>query len=176
MSSLTRLVINSTASAEQFKGNCNLAPGGLPAANNFADYLSGLIGGTIPGASLSFKVGAVQATGTVTISSMVADDTVTVAGVVLTAKAADGTGANFIISGSPTNSGTAAALAAKINAYAPFAGIVTATALNAVVTVTAVVPGLIGNAVGLAISAHGSVSGALLTGGTDGTAYSVDLS
>lgn len=176
MSSLQRLVITSSGTTADFKSLCDFSPGGLDAANNFVDYVSGLTGGAILGAYLAFKVGAVEASGTITFSSFAADDTITVAGVTLTAKASGATGPQFNIGVSPTNNGTAAAAAAKINSYAPYAGVVTASALANVVTVTAAVPGLIGNGLGLVISAHGSVSGALLTGGDDGTAYNIDLS
>lgn len=174
MSSLQRLVITSNGTTADFKSVCDLSMGGLDAAQSFLNYIGSLQGGDNM-AKLEFQVGSVQATGTITFSSFAADDTITVAGIVLTAKASGATGAQFNIGASPTDNGTAAAAAAKINAYSPFSGIVTATSLLNVVTVTCVVPGLVGNGLGLAISAHGSVSGALLTSGSDGTAYSIDL-
>jgi hypothetical protein len=111
---------------------------------------------------------AVQASGTVTLSSHVATNTVTINGVVFTAVASGATGNQYNVG---TDTVTAANLAAAINASvsAAVAGLVTATSSGAVVTVTAVTPGLLGNLVTLAISANGSVSGANATGGTQGT-------
>ena len=109
---------------------------------------------------------AVQATGTVTFSSVVATDTVSIGGVTFT--------------GSNTSSGTsqfrtgsgdtvaAASLASVIGQNTTTNKLVTATSQGAVVTITAIQPGTSGNFITLAISAHGSVSGATLTGGSVG--------
>lgn len=108
------------------------------------------------------------ATGTITLASMVATDTVTVNGVTFTCMASGAVGNQFNVGGTDTL--TAVALAAAINASAT-AGIntiVTATSALAVVTVNALYPGYLGNAVTLAISAHGSVSAARLAGGDNG--------
>lgn len=114
---------------------------------------------------------AVFATGTITLSSFVATDTVTIAGVVLTCVASGATGAQFNVGGTDTL--TAVALAAKINAYTPTNQIVSATSALGVVTLTCLVPGTIGNLVTTAISAHGSVSGGgLLASGALATTYS----
>jgi hypothetical protein len=171
MASFQRLVITSAGTLADFKSLCDLTPGNLPAMNNFVDYLTGVIGGGIQGASFAFKVGATKATGTITFSSLANNDTITVAGVVLTAKTSGATGAQFNLGADDT--AAAANAVTLINSIASLSGIVTATSNLAVITVTAAVPGTVGNGLGLAISAHGSVSGALLTTGSDGTAYSV---
>lgn len=107
----------------------------------------------------------VQATGTVTLSSFAADDTVTIAGQVFTAKVSP-SGANQFALGAD-DTAAAAALAAKVNAHTSLTGVCTATSALGVVTVTAAIVGLIGNRIGLAISAHGSVSAATLASGTN---------
>lgn len=111
----------------------------------------------------------VQATGTITLSSSVSTDTVTINGTVFTQVASGATGNQFNHGASDTI--TAANLAAAINASATaiIAYNVIATSSAAVVTITSRELGSVGNLMTLAISAHGSVSGANLTGGTDGT-------
>ena len=112
---------------------------------------------------------AVQASGTVTLSSMVAADTVTVNGTVFTCVASGATNNQFNVGASDTI--TAANLAAAINSSttAAFRNLVTASSSAAVVTVVSNPEGVLGNAITLAISAHGSVSGATLTGGVQAT-------
>jgi phage tail sheath gpL-like len=116
----------------------------------------------------------IQSTGTVTFSSFVADDTVTINGVVFTGKVSPSTTSEFAIGSSNTE--CAANFAAKINAsaLAHIVNVVTAASALAVVTLTAVQPGLAGNQYTLAISAHGSVSAARMASGTDGTEAAVN--
>jgi phage tail sheath gpL-like len=111
--------------------------------------------------------GGVQATGTVTLSSMVANDTVTINGTTFTCVNSGATGNQFNKGGTDTI--TAANLAAAINASATAQVVnnVVATSALTVVTVTCKEVGTIGNLCTLAISGDGSVSGANLTGGTD---------
>lgn len=108
----------------------------------------------------------VTATGTITFSSVVATDTVTIAGTVFTGSDTPSTSVQFL-TGS-TDTASAASLAAKINAHTTVGKYVSATSSGAVVTISCIVPGLIGNLITLAISAHGSRSGATLAGGTEG--------
>lgn len=129
---------------------------------------------------------------TITLSSMVSGDTVTINGIVFTCRATPTGGLNidFQLGGSDTD--TASNLAAKINNHPSMVG-VTATASAGVVTlnnvgasltvsnsanatvaskitvITILTPGQIGNLCTLAISAHGSVVAP--TGGTEGTEY-----
>lgn len=116
----------------------------------------------------SVAVNGVLASGTVTLSSSVATDTVTINGTVFTEVASGATGNQF--NHGSTDTITAANLAAAINASATaiVKNVVSATSAAAVVTITSKEQGTIGNLGTLAISAHGSVSGANLTGGTDG--------
>lgn len=113
---------------------------------------------------------AVSATGTITLASMVAADTVTIGGVVLTAVASAPTSIQFVVG---TDTVTAANMAATINALPALNQMVRATSAAGVVTLTCLVPGTIGNLVTLAISAHGTVSGSgKLTSGAQSTTYS----
>lgn len=111
--------------------------------------------------------GQTRASGTVTLSSFAAADTVTINGTVLTGSATPSGTAQFLTTGGDTV--VAAALALCINNNPTLDGQVIATSAAAVVTVTCVVAGLLGNLCTLAISAHGTVSGAVMTGGTEGS-------
>lgn len=118
--------------------------------------------------------GGVQASGTLTLSSFVANDTVTINGVVFTGKASPASNVEFLIGADDT--ATAVNLAAKLNSTsAPnkILNVISATSALGVVTITMLESGQIGNLGTLAISAHGSRSGANLTGGTDGTMVSL---
>ena len=88
---------------------------------------------------------SVKATQIFTCATVVADNTLTIAGVVLTAKASPSGQAQFLRSAD--NTVQAAAIAACINANTNLSGIVTATSSAAVVTVTASLPGPLGNLV-----------------------------
>lgn len=139
-----------------------------------AEYLDRLVNGSSNLNSGRLVTGAVKATGTITFSSLAAADTVTINGVVFTARVSP-SGANEFALGA-NDTAAAANLAAKINA-SPLAGIanvVTATSALGVVTLQCVVPGLVGNAVTIAISAHGSVSGSgRLTSGAEASITSI---
>lgn len=135
--------------------------------NNLINLLEGLATGARNLGSLAVTIDdgdEVSASGTVTFSSIADGDTVTVAGVVFTAKASGASGnAQFNIGASDSTAATA--FAAKVNAHPSLTNVASAAATNAVTTITAAVSGPIGNLVSLAISAHGSVSGANLTSG-----------
>ena len=175
--SLQRLIINSDLSAAGFGSVCDLSPGQLPAANNFLNYIAGLTGGDYM-ALLSFNVGAVQATSTFTFASTgpTNGQTCTICGVTFTAVTSGATGNQFNIDATPAN--VAANLATAINAAASMSGIITATSLLGVTTLTAVVPGKIGNglvAANVNLSNTTVASFLAVNTASDGTAYSVDL-
>lgn len=174
MSSLQRLVITSDLTAAGFKSVCDLAPLQLPAANNFIDYLGGVCGGNYM-AKLEFKVGAVQATGTLTVSAggSTNNQACTIGNVTLTGKTSSTANNEFSISA--TAATQAANMAAAINASTTMAGIVTATAALGVVTITSVVPGLLGNGLQLSAGNLANVSLGAFASGADGTSYTVDL-
>ena len=120
-------------------------------------------------ATIDARFSATAASGTVTLAACAAADTVTINGLVFTASSTPAGEVQFEIDGDDT--ADAAALAAKINACTDtkIAGVVTASSALGVVTITAVVPGLSGNAITLASSngTRAAVSGARLTGGAE---------
>lgn len=129
------------------------------------DYMHYICGGVHSG-RVTLATTAVQATGTVTFSSVVATDTVTIGATVFTGSNTSSGTAQFRTGGTDTTAATS--LAAVINANATTSALVTATSSGAVITITAQVPGLIGNFFPIAISAHGSVSGSgKLTSGSE---------
>lgn len=175
--SLQRLIINTgDLTSDGFKSVCDLAPGQAVAANNFVDYLSGVTGGNYM-ALLSFNVGAVASVGTVTFASTGPADTQTgtLFGVTFTAVASGHTtgAANFTRSDTPAT--VATNFATAVNEYVPFNGMVSASAALGVVTVTASVPGKIGNGLKMASVSWANTVVVTPVGGLDGTAYSVDL-
>lgn len=127
-------------------------------------------GGNTGATTISVRNTGVKASATVTCATTIANDTVTINGVVFTAVAGVAGANQYSIDGA-TNTLDAAALAAAINASvsAGIVGIVTATSNAAVVTVSAAVPGKIGNAITLASSdgATLAVSAARLAGGSE---------
>ena len=173
--SLQRLVINTgTLTADGFKSVCNLAPGDLPALQNLENYLGALAGGNQM-ALIEVKVGAVQAAGILTVSSTGSsnDETCSICNVTFTAKTSDATGNQFNISTTPATQ--AANMIAAINASSDLTGKVVASAgTTGQVVITSVVPGLLGNGLQLSESLT-NVALTAFTGGTDGTAYSLDL-
>lgn len=172
--SLQRVIINTGAlSADGFKSVCNLSMLGLDAANNFLSYIGALCGGNQM-AQLDFQVGAVQATATITSTgAAVAGETMTLANVTLTAVAADPGQNEFVPSA--TVGTQAANIAAAINASDDLAGLVTAVAVAGVVTVTSVVPGLVGNGLQIADVDLANVTVGVFENGADGTSYVLDL-
>lgn len=135
-----------------------------------AKTLLALASGHRPGSTtITVRNTGVAATGTVTCAAAAAADTVTINGVAFTAVAGAAGANQFSIDG--TDTADAAALAAAINASstAGISGIVSATSDGAVVTVSCMVPGKVGNAITLASSSGVTlaVSGAKLTGGSE---------
>lgn len=115
---------------------------------------------------LSDDTAQARASGTVTVASIQADDTITINGVTLTGKASPSGESQFDSDGSDTV--VATAIAACINTNSSLTGIVTASSSAGVVTVSAFQKGLMGNAITLASSdgTRLAVSAARLAGGT----------
>lgn len=174
MSSLTNIVMTSPLDAAGLKSVLNFAPGGLPALNNFIDFLGGTAGGLRP-ASLAFKVGAVQSTGTLTVATggSANNQQMSVCNVLFTAKTSGATGNEFNISATAATQATN--MAAAINASANLSGKVTALASLGVVTITAVQPGLMGNGLNLDEGSLANVTKSAFAGGADGTAYTLNF-
>lgn len=114
------------------------------------------------------RVGGVSASGTVTFASLANNDTITVGSQVFTAKTSGATGTNQFNLGA-NDTAAATAFASAVNANPSLVGVVTATSALAVTTIAAVAQGPTSNMIALAISAHGSVSGAFLSGGVSAT-------
>lgn len=140
------------------------------AAEKIVKYAKDVVSGARP-AAVKTRTNAVKASGTITLSSHVATDTVTVNGITFTCVASGATGNQYNVGG--TDALTAVELAAALNANTTLDGMIYATAASGVVTVTALDPGEMGNAMTLAISAHGSVSAARMSGGTNGATETI---
>jgi len=171
--SVQRIVIDTAITADDFKSVCPLAALGIPALQSLEQYFAMLQGGLQSTTSLKVLVGAARAAGTVTFSSTGPTDsqTMTICGVTFTAKTSGASGNEFNISATPAT--VATNLKTAINASTSLAGIVTATSALGVVTITAVVPGTIGN--GLVVNV-GTLSNTVVVtpaGGSDGTEYSL---
>lgn len=128
---------------------------------------------------------------TILLSAFVAADTVTVNSVVFTGKTTPAAGTREEFAIGTSDAITAANLCAAINNSLRVPGVVAtvssatvtlnyigtltvansahATVTSTITVVTSLIPGQLGNLCALAISAHGSVSGAVMTGGTEGT-------
>lgn len=132
------------------------------------DYFKMFTSGIRP-AVIQCKVNAAKASGTITFSSIAAADVVTINGVAFTAKTSGAVGlTEFNIGADDT--AAAANAAAVFNLHTTLDGMVVATSALGVVTITALVPGELGNGITTVISAHGTAGGARLTGGTNGDA------
>lgn len=139
---------------------------------SLAVYLNKLVAGC-GSASVDMRInriGGVAASGTVTLSSFANNDTVTIGNQVFTAKTSGASGNNQFNLGAD-DTAAAAALAVKVNAHPSLTNVISAVSALGVVTVSAVPLSASGNMFGLAISAHGSVSGAYMTGGVAATSY-----
>jgi hypothetical protein len=99
---------------------------------------------------------------------MVANDTMTINGIVFTAVGTAASALSFSIGGTPTI--TAANAVAKINLDSTLDGMIIATSVTSVITIEALVPGELGNALTIANSANATASAARLAGGTNGDA------
>ena len=110
-----------------------------------------------------------SADGAVTITSYAnllsgGADTITVAGVAFVAQAGAAVLGEATFQAATSNNATAASLAAQINAHATSSALVTAAAVNAVVTITAKAGGTGGNSIGVSLTEGGSGTGATLSG------------
>jgi hypothetical protein len=124
--------------------------------NAIAAYFQQMVGGTVS-SSVVLQTTGVAAAGTVTFSSFTTGDTVTVGATTLTGSAgAPANESEFNVSGN--DAADAVAFAACVNAHSVLSKYLSAAkTATATVTLTSLVPGVIGNGLALAISAHGSV-------------------
>jgi hypothetical protein len=171
--SLVTIILDSDQPADAFRSQCNLAPLKIPALNNFLNYIAGVTGGQY-NASLTFYTGSVQASGTITVAAggSANNQTMTICGVTFTAKTSGATGNQFNISA--TAATQAANMVAAINASANLSGIVVASRVGAVVTLTAVVPGVIGNGLVMANVDLANVTVVSFVSGSNGTTFVIN--
>lgn len=173
--SFQRLIITTDLTADGFKSVCDLSPLQLPAANNFENYIAALTGGNQM-AKLDFNVGAVQATASITSTGTAGNnETMKLCNETLTAKSSGAVPANGEFNVSATVGTQATNIAAAINAMPELQSLVSAVANAGVVTVTALVPGAIGNGLECADVNLANVAVAGFANGSDGTNYIVDL-
>ena len=136
-------------------------------------YFTGLSDGAFYFTSVLENVGAVQSTGIVAFSSTgpVADETMSLANNIITARVAATPGLlEFTRSNTPSVDATN--LAALINTHSAFVGIVTASANAGNVTITAVIPGTIGNSIQLS-EAMTNTAVTPFSAGTNGTSVTL---
>lgn len=110
-----------------------------------------------------------SATGIITVSSYAnlvsgTDDAITIGGHVFTAQTGSVTPGDTTFQAATSNDATAASLAAQINAHAATAALVTASVVNAVVTLTAKESGFGGNDITLTYTDNDTNIGAVLSG------------
>lgn len=184
MGSVLNVQISTARPDEFLEQNFETVTGNVVIAQRLADYVTRIMSGnelayssTVP-PSIAFSVqgNQVQASATLTGTSVIATDAVVINGVTFTCVASGATGNQFNVGASDAL--TMAALAAAINASvtAKIAGYVTATSLLTVTTVTAVAYGLSGNMFTIT-SNDGTIvasgSGFLTGGAADATAQTI---
>ena len=174
--SLQRLIINTGSLTEDgFLSKVNLASGPQESAISLSEFVAALPAG-FNSSLLSLNTGAVQASATITSTGTAANtETMTLCKETLTAVTSGAVPADGEFNISAVVATQAASIAAAINAVVALQGIVTATSALGVVTVTAVVPGLIGNGLEAVDVNLANVAVADFSGGLDGTAHSIDL-
>lgn len=181
MSSLQTLIMNLTDSTATFLSYSPLGnTKGDPRTNAdaFRNYWKRLAHGDSCG-TFSFYTGAAKGTAVVTVSAggSMADETMVVCGVTFTAKASGATGNQFNISATAATQATN--MVTAFNASTDLTGIVTAANALGVITLSAAVPGKIGNALVVTESLTNvavTTSFASAATGSNGTIYTVDLS
>lgn len=129
--------------------------------------------GPIYGGTVDVQTGSadpVAASNTLTLASVIATDTVTIGGVTFTFTSSPSAETDVEVDGA-TDADDAEALKAAINAHSTLSQVVVATRSSAVVTVTALQKGVVGNFITLAQSG-GTItiggSGSALESGTGG--------
>lgn len=173
MASQARLDLSVPVSAATLNAWLRLVPGRSPESlQRISSYFAGIAGGPLSGSCI-VTTGVVNATATITSTGIAtAADTVTVANVELTAVASGAVPADGEWNVSAVVATQAASIALAINSVPDLAGIVTATSNAGIVTVTAVVPGVMGN--GLAMSeAADNVTVTQFANGADGDSETV---
>lgn len=151
---------------------------GWEAVKRIARYLWGIGNGANTNSSVVAQDGVSAASGTLTLASVLAGTVVRVNNVPFTAVSSGATGDQFNVGGTNAEDATSLAAAITASATAGVSGVVTASASDNVVTVTAQDSGLHGNAITLSVDgtdASGTITLAAVTAGTvvrvNGTAF-----
>lgn len=167
------ILIDTDLSKAQFQSVCPMEAGPIEGLQSLENYVVALEGG-IQSADVSAKVGAIQATASITSTgTATAAQTMKLCNQTLTAKAsgADPELGEFNVSATPATQ--AASIALAINSMTELQGLVTAEANAGVVTVTAVIPGVMGNGLECADVNLANVSVVGFADGSDGTEYTL---
>lgn len=128
-------------------------------------FVRGMMGGA-RSAKVTTGINAARASGTLTLASAVATNTATVNGTTFTAIASGATGNQFNVGSDDTE--TAANFVTAFNASSSVNTMLVASSEDEVITITALYPGVLGNAVTLVGGTNITASGARLTGGDQG--------
>ena len=173
MASKVRLDLSIPTSAATFRAKCKLITGlSQQSFQNVAKYFEAMGGSSYAGDCM-VNSGAIQAVATLTSTGTASNnETASVANVTLTAKTSGAVPANGEFNISGTVATQAANIALAINSVPALAGIVTATSALGVTTITAVVPGIMGNGLQLSESLT-NVTASAFAGGSDGTAVRI---
>lgn len=176
--------INTNRPTNQLQIWFETAGGKVAIGQRVVDYVQRVVSGnesaagtsSPPSIAMSIQALAIQASGTLTLSSTVATNAFTVNGVTFTC-VASGAGANqFNVGADDTATAVNAAAAINASVSALVAGYVTASSALGVVTVTAVDHGIFGNLVTITGTTNIVASGARLTGGiADPTAQTISF-
>ena len=166
----TSLVITLNGADSKVKGlaDARLVAGDNKSVSALVNLIKGVAHGSIIG-SLEVRTASeasASASGTVTVASIQADDTVTIGKTTLTGKSSPSGQSQFDSDGS--DSVVAAAIASCINAHSTLSKYVEAEAAAAVVHVTVKQPGVIGNALAFTSSNGGRLAVSVFADGYGG--------
>lgn len=170
MATLTLTIKTPSADAKEY------AAAGSPqrCLKNAANLLNAIASGSTQTSQVSVQrsdSNPVAATAVLTLASAIATNTVTIGTITMTATSTPTTDLHWEIDGA-SDTLDAASLTAAINANPTLSKVVVASSAGAVVTVTALQKGLVGNQIPIA-TAGGTItitdSAAFLTGGTGGS-------
>lgn len=165
------LIIDSPLTAAGMASVCPMGGGPIERRQSVENYVGAVQGGSQV-ADMEMLMGAVQATASITSTgTATAAQTMKLCNQTLTAKAsgADPEAGEFNVSATPATQ--AASIALAINSMPELQGLVTAEANAGVVTVTAKLPGVMGNGLECADVDLGNVAVVGFANGSDGNKY-----
>jgi hypothetical protein len=181
MASKQTLILSLPDSAASFTSSMGISTATTPSPHQgitgLINYLKAIQGGIRSG-SITLYAGSVQNTAVITVTGAASnDETMVVCGVTFTAKTSGATGNEFNLSATPTTQATN--MVTAFNASSDLTGIVTASNVAGVITLTAVVPGKVGNALVVTESLSNctvTTTFATSAAGSNGDIYTFDLS